>query len=246
MSRRVVLTIALMACGGGQTTPAHVEIVQSLPDASFEAAAPVVVDDAWHGEDCRPLASRTSVHVDKVAVSGEIYDGRNHCYLDLPRALCFEITDDAGQADKLEVYSLQIGESCATTGEAEFRGKLDGPLVLVRRHGFAIAVDAASLARVTRDVVIAEIADKPTTRDDMHARFADCFRTSLTGGNIVLSFQVAADGTVTDARRESGNVPPDLEKCVVDAARENTKFAAGAARRVTMPVAFTRKTSKLL
>jgi hypothetical protein len=249
VNRRVVLTLIASACGGARLTPA-VDIAQTpLPDAAIVDAG-VDADDAWHGEGCVTIASRSAtVTVEKLAISGRLYDGRTHCYLDLETPLCFQYPGDADAGpdaglDRVDIRSLRIAGACGgADGEATFRGKINGPIERIRRRGWTVQVDAAGLRRVTRDVTIAETADKPKSPDDLKSHLSACW-LDASSGSLALDLQVSDHGDVTDVTRRSGSgLSAELERCVIGVAREMAKFDAGSAgttRRVALPITFAR------
>lgn len=244
--RRVAFLI-VAACGAGTPTTAHIEPVQ-LPDAAVaEPSAPL--DDAWHGEGCRTIASRDApIVVEKIAVSGVLFEGRTNCYLDLVNPLCFE-WGDAGAPEQIEVAQLRIAGGCAGMSgtDVDLRGKLDNPIVSVGvSHGYAIEIAPTSLQRVTVTVTIGELAEKPATLDDLRDRFARCWRDAKTGAKLTLLLRVTPDGRVDLVERPRGSaVASDAEVCVIDVVRHQAIFAAGAERHITFPVAFTRTLSPM-
>jgi hypothetical protein len=230
--KRALFAVALLACGA------------STPSTRVEGPPPLAANEEWHGDGCRTLATRAPIHVDKLAVTGRLVPGRRHCYLDLERPLCMQWADSP---DRIEVGSLQLGSACdGMYGDAEFRGTLDGRLIPIEHHGLAIDADPALVKRVRLGVSIADVADKPTSVDDLRTALLRCMSSVMRGGasTVTLRFRVVADGSVTYVQSESLETPTGVEECFIHEARD-TKFSAGEARNVSIPITITRSLDPL-
>jgi len=249
---RRLFFVPMLACGSSTPTTAHIDPVGSLPDAAtvIEASAPI--DDAWHGEGCRTIASRTEpIQIAKVALSGGLYDGRTHCYLDLPKPLCFQWASDAGTGDagmeQVEVESLRIAGGCSgAEGTAEFRGKLSNPIVSVRRHGWAIEVDSSSMTRLKLTAHIADIAEKPTNGVELERRFLQCWTQPTATASLTLTIGLSPERRPIDVRRQSGSgLPAEAEQCVIEVVRNVAFFDLGPSKTITLPITFARTQSPM-
>lgn len=242
----------MLACGASTPTTAHVEPLGSSDAATMMEASAPIIDDAWHGEGCRTIASPTEpIQIDKVAVSGTLYDGRTHCYLDLPKPLCFEWASDAGTGDagteQAQVYSLRIAGGCSgAEGMADFRGKLSNPIVPVRHHGNAIEVDSSSVTRVKLAVSIGQIAEKPTNGVELERRFMQCWTKPGPTATLTLTVDLSPERRPMAVRRQSGSgLSADTEQCVIDVVRNVAYFDLGPSKTITLPITFAQTRSPI-
>jgi hypothetical protein len=251
-----------MGCAAA-STPATRDVAQttssSQPEVAPVDAGVADADDAWTGTGCLPIASSSAFEIKNVALAGTAAIELDHrtiaprnrkdqCYIALKQHLCFDVHVEGEAEDastkRIDVAALHVNGDCAgATGALFFRGSLTAPLRTNRQQEWTVDVARSAVRTAQWDVVIGETPDKVTTAEEVKTALTSCLRVSTTAttSSVTLDLPLNAAGQPVDVRRKSGTVlSHDVERCVLDSAFAQARFAAGAPRHVALPVAFTR------
>lgn len=232
--------VGLVACGA----------VAAKSTKTAPTAAPVDAGSAWEGDGCITLASPSApLDVPNAVLDGDLYKGRDHCYLDLQRALCVRVPGDAG-LEEVYVRSLRIAGSCENQREVRLRGSVRGriePLTPLSTIDWSVDAQPTSIERAEHKVDV-ELDDPSAARMELLKSFmVHCWRNasfaSPTGtGHVAFEVAVSATGEVTDVRKKDAVATSEaFEACVVKSVRAPQMFLAadaGASRNLGLRITF--------
>jgi hypothetical protein len=243
---RAALFVVMVACGS------HIEAKKPTTTPVMDAGA------SWDGEGCATLGSRTQeLDIANAVVDGDLHKGRQHCYLDLQRALCVRFPSEDGGVDEVYVRTLRLADTCESQPEVRLRGSVHGvveTLGPMHEQDWTVDAKATSLERAKHAVGI-ELGDAGAARKELLESFVlRCWRNaSVASGNVeghlAFGVVVAASGDVTDVRkRESVAASDAFAACVDKSLRAPQMFVAadaGASHEVSVRVTFSVAVSPL-
>ena len=251
--RLVSVSVAVAAFRTAAACATHA--TPPIAEAPIVFDASVIIDDRdLPAVPCVTLASHDEpLHLGSVTVDGTLYDGRDHCYLDLDSPLCVRFRGEPGET---EVGALRLAGGCPkVAGDVRVVAKLSGRVEPVRyRDGIlrTWTVDALpySLAFVRYDILV-DAAGAPglaTKVDWLETSLWDCWARELEvrnkTGRLALDLTVAESGQVTNVEPGEGKPPsPTVARCVAAVARETATFEstdAGTVRHARLGVRFAR------
>ena len=242
----LLLTIAFVACGS--------RIEAKKPTAT---AAPIDAG-TWSGDGCTTLRSREEpLDITNATFDGDLHKGREHCYLDLQRALCVRYPGEDGGLDEIFVRTLRLASSCDNQAEVRLRGTVHGsvePLGVQHPGDWTVDAKATSLERA-KHVVDTELSDASAARKELLESFMlHCWRNAsiaspTTSGHLALDVVISPSGEVKDVRRrEAVGASEAFEACVEKSVRAPQMFVeadAGASREISLRVTFSVAVSPL-
>lgn len=211
----------------------------------------------WDGDACITLASRTTpLDIANAVIDGDLHKGKNHCYLDLQRALCVRYPSEDGGPDEIYVRTLRLPGSCDNQPEVRFRGSVRGvvePLGVNHPGDWTVDATATSLER-TQHVLEMEVEAGAARKELLESFMLRCWRNAsvalpTTMGHLALDVVVGPNGDVTDVRkREAVAAPEPFEACVEKSIRAPQMFLpadAGASREIPLRITFSVAVSPL-
>jgi len=241
-----LLTLGAIACAS------HLE--RTKPPI---AAARADAGTTWDGEACLTLRSRAEpLDLGGAVIDGDLHKGREHCYLDLQRALCVRFPAEDGGIDEIYVRTLRLDTSCETEREVRLRGNVHGlvePLGVAHLNDWTVDAHATSLERAKHTIALD--VDASAARKELLESFVlRCWRNASAAspsmnGQIALDVVVSPSGEVAEVRRrESVSASQTFEACVEKSVRAPQMFLetdAGASREIPVRVSFSVSVSPL-